>query len=136
MSDEDQSQCLQVLKTGLDVIPKPGQAELPPVKLTHYLIISFSLIPLFMLFCPEINTIAAQEYNFLVLLHTLPKKMLLYLHEQVEERLFSVQWHCLYMTDVTLYSHFLEHNFSNFNVSTSSLEIVKRQIPTQELCLR
>ena len=43
MTDENQNQLLQVLKTGLDAILTPDQVELPPVKLTHYLITSLSL---------------------------------------------------------------------------------------------
>ena len=44
MTDENLNQLLRVLKTGLDAILTPDQVELPPVKLTHYLITSLSLI--------------------------------------------------------------------------------------------
>lgn len=54
---KDQSQGICVLKT-------PGQAELPPAKLTLSLTISPSLTPLFTLFCPKINIAQLENTSF------------------------------------------------------------------------
>lgn len=58
----------QCAKIRLGVILTPGQVEHPPVKLTPNLIISPSVTPLLVLYRPEINTAAAQEYNILVII--------------------------------------------------------------------
>ena len=64
-----------------------------------------------------------------LLLHSLPKKnVFFFYHKQVEEWLFSD----LYLTDITLCSHSLEHSFSHLNVSTIHLHAcsVAQSCPT------
>ena len=133
MTDEHQNQLLRVLKTRLNAILTPDQVELPPVKLTHYLITSLSLTV--RLFCSEINAIAAQEYNILVLTSTFIAKekcFYIYMSKLNKGHLFFDQWHYLCLTDTTLYSHFLEHSFANLNVSTIHLHAcsVAQSCPT------
>lgn len=120
---KDQSQGICVLKT-------PGQAELPPAKLTLSLTISPSLTPLFTLFCPKINIAQLENTSFCLW----KKKCFSMNMSKMKEGWQSVQLHPCCIRDVILCSHSLEQRFSSCNVDTNRLGSLKRQIPLQ-VCL-
>lgn len=118
---KDQSQGICVLKT-------PGQAELPPAKLTPSLIMSPSLTPLFMLlFCPKINITQLENTKF----YLGEKKCFSMYMSKMKEGWQSLS-SCI---PAVLGMSSLGQCFSSCNVDTNRVGSFKRQIPFQEVCL-
>lgn len=63
------------------------------------------------------------------------RKMLLYLYEQLKKGWYSLSSSITYVLLMSPSSHLLEQSFLNVNVYTNHSEIVKRHIPTLEVCL-